>query len=193
MAAVGADADVFGVEGSRGGGPVVGGDDVALIVVVEDEGAPLGMSGLIEVDLAGESDVAKRSFRPAPAVNLEDAAGRDGAESGEGPRTIGVEVLRAVHAAHHVREAEVAEQALADAILFERSEDRIFGFRLAAVGEFKAADAQAVVSAFEAHKTLFEKDEAGIAGAVVGCEVAAAETELTLRGGTHGAIGDAEQ
>src|ERR1700722_8932171 len=100
------------------------------------------------VQLSRNGNISDGRIHPAPSVHLKDTACRYRADSGEIPRTTCINVVRAVEAAHHVRETKSANQSLCDAIVLHRSQRAVGRLHFAAVGKFKAAKLQTGVVSF---------------------------------------------
>ena len=104
--APGLDVNVFGVAFPNGGGPIVGFQDVAEIVVIDREEPRVG--GVIAVTpFLRERRVREADAVPAPAVGLKHAARRRGRDEGEVVRSrLRPGIVEPIEAAAHIRESE---------------------------------------------------------------------------------------
>src|SRR5882724_1717141 len=128
-----------------------------------------------EINLTRERHVSDWRLYPAPPVYLENATIRNGADRRQVPRAVGIDIVQTVHAAHHIGKSERTKQSLADPIVLEGSERRVFGFDFAAVGEFEAPGPQTRVIPFKPHKDLFRKNQRRVLTVVVRREVRATQ------------------
>ena len=133
--------------------------------------------------MPGECRISDGSLDPSPAVHLEDAAVRDGAESGKIPGTVRIVILRAVEAALHVGKAEGADQPLRYAVALHDSQRLVFGSDFAAIGEFEAPELHVRVLALQVQIGLFDKNAGGVLVAVIRRVVVSTQAELSLRRG----------
>src|ERR1700722_828084 len=116
-------------------------------MIKQAESAPFCVNVAL-VQLSRNRNISDRCVHPAPTIHLEHTTRRYRADSGEIPRTTGINVVRAVEAAHHVRISKSADQSLRDAIVLHRSQRSIGRLYFTAVGKFKAAKLQTGVVSF---------------------------------------------
>ena len=145
---VGADADVLVVEGADGGGAVVGFSEAGAAIVIADAKdaeeevvfeLALGVSHILDVDV-----------KLGVGIHVEDALGRTANHGGDVPGALAVVRIDAVEGALGIREAEVANEALTDAIGLKPGEGGVLWGCFLAFEELEATDAKAGVGAFAA-------------------------------------------
>lgn len=180
VCAVGSDADVSVIGLAEREGAVVGLRQAGSpVVIAEGEGAP---EKVIVPCRPGEGEVLQVDVQLGVTVHVEDTligAPCHGAEIPCAGAVVGVD---AVEAALGICEAEVADQALGDAVGLQPGERRIFGLRLESVDELESAEAKGLVFAGKvvACETLFEEGCCGVSIVGVRRIVGSAQTELTL-------------
>ncbi len=170
------------VERPRGGGAVVGlGQAGAPVVVIEPEDA----EHEVILELApGVGQVLDVDVELRVGVHVEDALGGAAGHRGDVPCALAVVAVDAVEGALAVGKAEVADQALRDAVGLEPQQRGVLGRGFLAVEELEAADAQRGVRALAvvAQPALLEGGggRRGVHRPVRGV-VGAAQEELSAR------------
>jgi len=124
---------------------------------------------------------------------LKNATRRYGADRGERPRPIVVQVLQPIEAAHDVGETEIADQSLANALGLQVAQRRIFRHDLAAIGELEAAQPKALVLSFDANKYLLRKNESRVLVVPIRGVVGSAQSILAEWCGIDGMVWNAQQ
>jgi hypothetical protein len=98
----------------------------------------------------------------------------------------------AVEAALGIREGEIADETLLDAVVLEPEDGGVFGMSFSSVEKLKAAEAEIFVGcAVVADESLLEEGCGGLGVVGVGGVVGSAESELPLGGdGGDGVVGE---
>ena len=136
--------DVLGVSLADRGWAVIGFQDMAEIVIVDEEKPRVG--GVDPVPpILGECRVTEANPVPAPAVGLKNATRRRCRDNREVGCGLGPRIPEAVETPAHIGEREGADQTLADVIPLERRERGIFGRQFCAIVEFEPPGLQGLV------------------------------------------------
>src|SRR5260370_38803441 len=106
--------------------------------------------------------------------------------------------MHAIKAPTDIRESEIADQSLVDAVAFHRGQRSVLGHYLAAVEEFKSSKPETVplvaAQAVESDEELLRKNHRGVAAPAIRRGVVRAQSERALlRSSTGCAGGEPEQ
>ena len=128
-----------GVGSAHGERTVIGlHDAVAVIAVPEAEHAPFPATGLSR-HLAGERAIEYVGVEFPPTIHLENTARGTGAEESEIQLRTVEDILNAIQTSPDVREAEIADEPLRDAVALERGQCGVLGRDFGSVDELHAA------------------------------------------------------
>src|ERR1700686_1991740 len=100
------------------------------------------------IQLSRNGNISDGRVHPAPAIHLKYTTCRNRPDSSEIPSAAGINVMRPIKTAHHVRISKSADQSLRDAIVLHRSQRGIGRLHLTSIGKFKAAKSQTGVVPF---------------------------------------------
>lgn len=106
--AVRTDIDAAEIGGFGGGWAIVCLQERAVIVVINSEDAPLGVS-TSDIRLVGKRHISDGCLYPSPTIDLKHAPHGYCAKSREGPRTFRVKVLKPIKTSHDIGKTEVSE------------------------------------------------------------------------------------
>ncbi len=185
MSAVCTDIDVTAIRRPHGNRAVVGlHHPIAVIAVAETEEAPFS-AGPLSRHLAGQGAIEDVGVELSPAIHLEDAARRPGGEESEIQFRTVEDVLEAIQASADIREAEIADEPVRDAVALKGGHSGIFGCDFASIDELHAAQFERLpgdpAEFIEPYVSLLGKDHRGVGLATVSSEITGAEAKLPLR------------
>jgi hypothetical protein len=140
MAAERADVDVAGVSGAHVERTVISlYYAVAVIAISKTECPPFDVTALPR-QLSSQSAIKHICIEFSPTVHLVNAARGPGPEEREIQRRTIEDILDAIKTAAYIREREIADEPVRDAVAFEGSECGVAGRDLGSVDELHPAE-----------------------------------------------------